>query len=82
MSLYRLNSNLIGDVVYDEKITTYPYLFEPRKELTSKFRVVDIPDYPHACLYSYLGKRWRIIAQQFRLRDDEFTLTMENSPIL
>lgn len=78
MSPYRLNSNLIGDDVLDTKITTYPYLFKPRKELTSKFTVIDIPDYAHACLYSYLGKRWRIIAQKVRPWDDIFALTMQS----
>lgn len=82
ISLYRLNDRLIGTTVRQTKVATYPYLFTPRKELVSKFRISSILSFPHIRLFTYMDKRWRIIAQAFRPWDDEYTLTMQNSNIL
>lgn len=82
ISLYRLNDYLIGSSVRSSKVTTYPYLFQPRKKLTSKFRLGTAPSFPHIRLYSYLSKKWRIIAQTFRPWDDEYELTMQGSELL
>ena len=82
ISLYRLNDHLIGDSVLSTKITTYPYLFQLRKEITEKFRVVDDPTLAHIRLYSYLSKKWRIVAQAFYPWNDEYKLTLQYSPVL
>lgn len=82
ISLYRLNDHLIGTSVRSTKLTEYPYLFQPRKQLTSKFRVSSILSLPYARKFSYMNKNWRIIAQTFRPWDDEYELTMQHSSIL
>lgn len=82
ISMYRLNDHLLGNTVRSTKVTTYPYLFQPRKELKSNFRVDSLPSYPYAQLFNYLNKDWRIIAQTFHPWDDEVTLTMQHSSIL
>ena len=82
ISLYRLNDNLIGNSVRSSKLTEYPYLFQKRQELVSKFKVVSAPTIPYARKFSYLNKNWRMIAQEFHPWDDEVTLTMQSSPIL
>lgn len=82
ISLYRLNDNLIGTSLRSTRLTTYPYLFQPRKELVSKFRIISNLTLPHMRLFNYMSKKWRIIAQRFDLWNDEMKLTMQNSPIL
>lgn len=82
ISLYRNNEHLIGSTVRTTKVTEYPYLFQPRKELTEKFRVVELADFYHAALWSYQNKNWRIIAQRFNPWNDEMTLTMQNCALL
>ena len=82
MSLYRLNDNLIGPSVRPTRLTEYAYMFQPRKQLTGRFRVASMVSFPWAGKFNYLGKSWRIIAQTFRPWDDEYTLTMQYSPIL
>ena len=82
ISLYRLNDHLIGTSVRSTMLTEYPYLFQPRKNLTSKFRITSILDLPHARKFSYMGKNWRVIAQNFKPWDDEYELTLQSSPIL
>ena len=82
ISLYRMNSNLIGNSVRSSKLTEYPYLFQKRQELVSKFKVVSAPTIPYARKFSYLNKNWRMIAQEFHPWNDEVTLTMQSSPIL
>lgn len=82
LSLYRLNDNLIGNSVRSSKLTEYPYLFQKRQELVSKFKIVSAPTIPYARKFSYLGKNWRMIAQEFHPWNDEVTLTMQSSPIL
>jgi hypothetical protein len=82
LSLYRLNDNLIGTSVRASKLTEYPYLFQKRQELVSKFKVVSAPTVPYARKFSHLSKNWRMIAQTFHPWNDEVTLTMQSSPIL
>ena len=82
ISLYRMNDHLIGSSLRDDKLTLYPYLFTPRKQLVSKFRYVSALTLPHARLFSYLNKKWRIIAQRFDPWNDEYILTMQNSSVL
>ena len=82
ISCYRLGINLIGDNVRYEKITEYPYLFLPRNEYSGWFKITNMPTFPHARIFSYNNKKWRIIAQRFNIWDDEYKLTMQNSSIL
>ena len=84
ISKYRMNDRLIGDVLRTDKITEYPYLFQPRQKMVHKFRSTasDVPALYHAMLFSYFSKNWRIIAEEFHPWDDEYQLTMQNSPIL
>lgn len=82
ISLYRNNDHLIGSTVLTTKLTEYPYLFQPRKELTGIFRLLSAPTYPHIRLFSYLGKNWRIIAERFDPWNDEVRLTLQHSPVL
>ena len=82
ISLYRLNEHLIGTTVRSTKLTEYPYLFAPRKNLVSKFRYIDALTFPHVRLLNYLSKKWRIIAQRFDPWNDEYQLTMQHSSVL
>ena len=82
ISFYRLDNHLIGSVVRSTKVTEYPYLFQPRKKLTGIFKLTTNLTFPHIRLYSYLNKKWRIIAQRFDPWNDEMTLTMQHSPVL
>ena len=84
-SLYRMNDRMIGTEVRSVKLTEYPYLFRQRIELVHKFRtsavVEHAPDLLHIRMWSFLSKKWHIIAQAFHPWDDEYTLTMQHSPI-
>ena len=84
ISKYRMNDRLIGDVLRTDKITTYPYLFQPRQSMVHKFRTTTsaVPALYHAMLFSYFNKNWRIIAEEFHPWDDEYTLRMQNSAII
>lgn len=82
ISFYRMNDHLIGTEVRSTKVTEYPYLFQPRKKLTGIFKMTTNLTFPHIRLYSYLNKKWRIIAQRFDPWNDEMTLTMQHSPVL
>lgn len=82
ISLYRLNDHLIGTIVRQTKVTEYPYLFQPRRELRARFKVVALADFYHARLFNYNNKNWRIIAQRFDPWNDEMTLTMQNCELL
>ena len=82
ISMYRLNDNLIGTSVRQTKVTLYPYMFQPRKELTERFRLVNAPTFPHIRLFTYMNKKWRIIAQRFDPWNDEMKLTLQHSPVL
>lgn len=84
ISLYRNNSNLIGSSVRSTKLTEYPYLFQPRIEMKYRFKlaVSQLPVLAHAMMFSYLGKRWRIIAADFYPWNDEYLITMQYSPVL
>lgn len=82
ISMYRLNDHLIGNSVRSTKVTEYPYMFQPRKLLTAKFKISSLPTFMHAKLWSFENKKWRIIAQKFNLWDDEVELYMQNSSTL
>lgn len=81
-SMYRLNDHMIGDTLMSTKLTEYPYLFQPRTELQGTFRGTGVPDLCHAMMWSYLSKKWRLIALDFYPWDDEYKLTMQSSPVL
>ena len=82
ISLYRMNDHLIGNSVRDDKLTVYPYMFTPRKHLVSKFRYEAALTFPHVKLFTYMNRKWRIIAQRFDPWNDEYQLTMQNSSVL
>ena len=82
ISLYRNNQNLIGTGTLSTKLTEYPYLFEPRKQIVQKFRLIDAPTLPHTRMFNYMGKRWRIVSQTFHPWDDEYELTLQHAPML
>jgi hypothetical protein len=82
ISLYRYNDRLIGLSVRSSKLTTYPYLFRPRKQMRGTFRVVSLPLSLHCPLFTFDNKKWRVIAQEFKPWDDEVTLVLQNSSIL
>lgn len=81
ISLYRFNDRMIGDTLLTQKVTEYPYLFQRRTELDSVFRGT-APNLYHARMWEYLGKKWRIIAQEYHPWSDECRLTMQSSPSL
>lgn len=82
ISFYRFNSNMIGDSVLSTRLTEYDYLFDKRMVLTGKFRWAASIDLAHARMWSYLSKKWRLIAQSFHPWDDEYELTLQNSIVL
>jgi hypothetical protein len=82
ISFYRHNDRLIGTSVRSTKITTYPYLFRPRKQLQGKFRINALPQHLYCPIYTYIDKKWRVIAQDVELREDEVILTLQNSSTL
>lgn len=82
ISLYRLNDHLLGASVRQARVTTYQYLFNTRKQMVSKFRYASALTFPHVRLFTYLNKKWRIIAQRFNPWNDEYELTMQHSSIL
>lgn len=82
VSMYRKNDRLLGTQVRSTRLTTYPYLFTPRKELKARFRITSAMPWPYALMVTHLSKRWRVIAQQWEPWNDEMVLTMEHSSIL
>ena len=82
VSMYRKNDRLLGTQVRSTRLTTYPYLFTPRKELKARFRITSAMPWPYALMVTHLGKRWRVIAQQWEPWNDEMVLTLEHSSIL
>ena len=82
VSMYRNNDRLLGTQVRASRLTTYPYLFTPRKELKARFRIASAMPWPYALMVTHLGKRWRVIAQQWEPWNDEMVLTLEHSSIL
>lgn len=82
ISLYRVNDRMIGDTLLTTKVTEYPYLFQKRTELVGKFRGVS-PELLHTRLFTFLGKKWRVIGQAWHPWSEvPFTLTLESSPVL
>jgi hypothetical protein len=82
VSMYRNNDRLLGTQVRSSRLTTYPYLFTPRKELKARFRIASAMPWPYALMVTHLSKRWRVIAQQWEPWNDEMVLTLEHSSIL
>lgn len=82
VSMYRNNDRLLGTQVRASRLTTYPYLFTPRKELKARFRIASAMPWPYALMVTHLSKRWRVIAQQWEPWNDEMVLTLEHSSIL
>lgn len=84
ISLYRANERMIGDSLLTTKVTEYPYLFNKRKELVGKFRLstTTAPDLLHTRLFTFIEKKWRVIAQTFHPWDDEYELTLQHSLVL
>ena len=82
VSMYRKNDRLLGTQVRSTRLTTYPYLFTPRKELKARFRITSAMPWPYALMVTHLSKRWRVIAQQWEPWNDEMVLTLEHSSIL
>lgn len=82
VSMYRNNDRLLGTQVRSTRLTTYPYLFTPRKELKARFRITSAMPWPYALMVTHLNKRWRVIAQQWEPWNDEMVLTLEHSSIL
>lgn len=82
VSMYRKNDRLLGTQVRASRLTTYPYLFTPRKELKARFRITSDMPWPYALMVTHLNKRWRVIAQQWEPWNDEMVLTLEHSSIL
>ena len=79
ISLYRKNDRLIGDGVWNTKLTEYPYMLSQRTELIERFRNVAYrQNIFHARRWSYLDINWRIIALSFYPWNDEFKLTLES----
>lgn len=61
---------------------TYPYMFEPLIVLHQKVKrkgIVNRNEYMNKWTYWKEGWRWRMIAKNFNLRDDEFTVTLARS---
>jgi len=82
ISLYRINDRLIGANVLPSKVTEYPYLFQKRTELVGKFRGAS-PDLVHTRLFTWLGKKWRVIGQAWHPWSEvPLTLTLQSSPVL
>lgn len=79
ISLYRLNSNMIGSSVFSTRLTEYDYLFSKRLVLSGNFRWAASIDLVYARLWTYLNKKWRLISQSFHPWDDEYSLTLQNS---
>ena len=82
VSMYRKNDRLLGTQLRSSRLTTYPYLFTPRKELKARFRITSDMPWPYALMVTHLGKRWRVIAQQWEPWNDEVVMTLEHSSIL
>ena len=83
ISLYRITDHMIGNSLFTTKLTEYPYLFRKRLEFEGKFRAAASasPDLYHARMFSYMNKKWRLVALDFNPWDDEYTLKMQYSEI-
>lgn len=63
-------------------IPTFSYLFTPMTVLTEKVKRTTAPDfneYAAKWIYWINGWRWRMIAKNFSLRDDEYQITLARS---
>lgn len=64
---------------------TFPYMFKPLTVLTQKVRKTTSPDFnEYAALWTYWinGWRWRMVAKDFCLIDDRYTITIARSQTL
>ena len=61
---------------------TFPYMFKPLNVLTQKVKKIGNADgieYGNKWTYWIYGWRWRMLAKNFNLRDDEYTITLARS---
>ena len=61
---------------------TFPYMFSPLNVLTQRVKksaAVNFNEYAAKWTYWISGWRWRMIAKNFNMRDDEFTVTLARS---
>lgn len=61
---------------------TFPYMFAPLhvlQEKVKKTRSISFNEYAAEWTYWISGWRWRMIAKNFNLRDDEYTITLARS---
>ena len=62
---------------------TLPYMFRPLHVLTERVKrttsVINFNEYAAKWTYWINGWRWRMIAKNFNLRDDEYTITLARS---
>ena len=61
---------------------TFPYMFKPLNVLTQKvkkFANYEGVDYGNVWTYWIDGWQWRMLAKNFNLRDDEYTITLARS---
>jgi hypothetical protein len=70
--------------VIDGSYPLYPYLFAPMTVLMEKVRrkagtTIDFNEYAALWTYWISGWRWRMIAMNFNLRDDEYQVTLARS---
>ena len=83
LHMYRKNDHQIGTEIRETKFTEYPYLLSVRNELVARFRLVNnMPEHIWCTLWSYIGKKWRVIGYSFDPTDDELELTIERNQIL
>ena len=63
-------------------VPQFPYLFTPMTVLTEKVKLVATPDFnEYAAKWTYWinGWRWRMIAKNFNMREDEYEITLARS---
>lgn len=73
--------NTAGNI--DGSNPTYPYMLRPLHVLTERVRrtstSITFNEYAAKWTYWINGWRWRMIAKNFNLRDDEYTITLARS---
>ena len=83
-SSYRGENSFCGpDDFVDGEPPSYPYMFRPLHVLTERVKrtttIIDFNEYAAKWTYWIFGWRWRMIAKNFNMRDDEFTVTLARS---
>lgn len=64
---------------------TYPYMFQPLHVLTQRVKREHIPtfeEYTYKYIYWISGWNWIMIAKNFNMRDDEYTITLARSSVI